>query len=60
VGIILCAILAWWLTKLFIQKFNLHKVLSVIISVIITTALGGGLAFTSLLVSIGVAEAMRT
>jgi hypothetical protein len=58
VGIILCAILAWWLTKLFIQKFNLNKVLSVIISVVVTTVLGSGLAFVSLLVSIGVAEAM--
>jgi hypothetical protein len=59
VGIILCAILSWWLTKLLIQKFNLNKVLSVIISVAVTTVLGGGLAFVSLLVSIGVAEAMR-
>jgi hypothetical protein len=58
VGIILCAILAWWLTKLFTQKFNWNKVLSVIISVVVTTVLGGGLAFASLIVSIGVAEAM--
>jgi hypothetical protein len=58
VGIILCAILAWWLTKLLVQKFNWNKVLSVIISVFVTTVLGGGLAFASLLVSIGVAEAM--
>ena len=58
VGIILCAILSWWLTKLFVQKFNLNKVLSVIISVVVTTVLGSGLAFVSLLISIGVAEAM--
>jgi len=58
VGIILCAILSWWLTKLFVQKFNLNKVLAVIISVVVTTVLGSGLAFVSLLVSIGVAEAM--
>jgi hypothetical protein len=57
-GIILCAILSWWLTKFLVQKFNLNKVLSVIISVVVTTALGSGLAFVSLLVSIGVAEAM--
>jgi hypothetical protein len=58
VGIILCAILAWWLTKLLVQKFNWNKALSVVISVAVTTVLGGGLAFVSLLVSIGVAEAM--
>jgi hypothetical protein len=58
VEIILCAILAWWLTKLLVQKFNWNKVLSVIISVVVTIVLGGGLAFASLLVSIGVAEAM--
>ncbi len=58
VGIILCAFLSWWLTKLFIQKFNWNGILSVILSVIVTTFLGSGLAFTSLLVSIGVAEAM--
>jgi hypothetical protein len=58
VGLILCATLAGWLTKLLVQKFNWNKVLSVIISVVVTTALGGGLAFVSLLVSLGVAEAM--
>jgi hypothetical protein len=58
VGMLVCAILAWWLNKLLVQKFNWNKVLSVIISVVVTTALGSGLAFVSLLVSIGVAEAM--
>ena len=58
VGILACAILAWWLTKLLVQKFNWNKVLSVIISVVVTTVLGSGLAFASLIVSIGVAEAM--
>ncbi|CAG0952717.1 hypothetical protein ANAEL_00157 [Anaerolineales bacterium] len=58
VGMILCAILAWWLTKLFIQKFKWNKVLSVIISVVATTILGSGLAFVSLFISIGVAEAI--
>jgi hypothetical protein len=58
VGMLVCAVLAWWLTKFLVQKFNWNKVLSVIISVVVTTALGGGLAFASLIVSIGVAEAM--
>lgn len=58
VVIILCTVLAWWLTRLLVQKFNWNKVLSVIISVVVTTVLGGGLAFASLIVSIGVAEAM--
>lgn len=58
IGMILCAMLAWWLTKLFVQKFNWNKVLSVILSVIVTTFLGSGLAFTSLIVAIGVAEAV--
>jgi hypothetical protein len=57
-GILACATLAWWLTKLLIQKFNWNRVLSVILSVIVTTFLGSGLAFTSLIVAIGVAEAM--
>jgi hypothetical protein len=59
VGMLVCAVLAWWLTKLFVQKFNWNKALAVIISVVVTTVLGSGLAFVSLLVSIGVAEAMR-
>ena len=58
VGIILCAILAWWLTKLLVQKFNWNKVMAVVSSVFVTTILGSGLAFVSLLISIGVAEAM--
>jgi ABC-type transport system involved in multi-copper enzyme maturation permease subunit len=58
VGILLCAILAWWLTKFLVQRFNWSKVLSVIISTLIATALGGGLAFVSLIVSLGVADAM--
>ena len=58
VGMLVCAVLAWWLTKLLIQKFNWNKALSVIISVIVTTVLGSGLAFVSLLISIGVADAM--
>ncbi|MBI5952692.1 MAG: hypothetical protein HY865_13630 [Chloroflexi bacterium] len=58
VEILACAVLAWWLTKLLVQKFNWNKALSVIVSVAITTVLGDGLAFVSLLVSIGVAEAM--
>ena len=58
VGMLVCAVLAWWLTSVLVQKFNWNKVLSVIISVVVTTALGSGLAFVSMLVSIGVAEAM--
>jgi hypothetical protein len=58
VGLILCAALAWWLTKLFVQKFNWNKVLAVIVSVFIATILGSGLAFVSLIVSLGIAEAM--
>ncbi len=34
VGMLLCAVLAWWLTKLLVQKFNWNKVLSVIVSVV--------------------------
>lgn len=59
VGMLLCAMLAWWLTKLLVQKFNWNKVLSVVVSVVVTTILGGGLAFVSLIVSLGVAEAIR-
>lgn len=58
VGLILCAALAGWLTKLFVQKFNWNKVLAVIVSVFIATILGSGLAFVSLIVSLGIAEAM--
>ena len=58
VGMLACAALAWWLTKLLVQKFDWNKVLSVIISVVVTTFLGSGLAFVSLLVAISVADAM--
>ncbi len=50
--------LAWRLTSLLVKKFNWNKALSVIISVVVTTVLGGVLAFVSLIISIGVAEAM--
>jgi hypothetical protein len=58
VVILFCVVLAWWLTKVLVQKFNWNKVLSVVLSVVATTLLGSGLAFASLIVAIGVAEAM--
>lgn len=58
VGMLVCAVLAWWLTKFLVQKFNWNKVLSVFLSVVVATLLGSGLAFASLIVAIGVAEAM--
>jgi len=58
VGILVCGVLAWWLTKLLVHKFNWNKALSVGLSVVVTTFLGSGLAFTSLMIAIGVAEAV--
>jgi len=57
-GMLICAILAWRLTKAFIQKFNWNQALAVMISVFVSTILGSGLAFVSLIVSLGVAEIM--
>jgi len=51
-------VLAWRLTNLLVKKCNWDKALSVVISVMVTTVPGGGLAFVSLIISIGVAEAM--
>jgi membrane protease YdiL (CAAX protease family) len=58
VGLILAGVLAGWLTRLFIEKFNWNKILAVIVSVSAGSALGTILVFAALLLSIIAAEAM--
>jgi hypothetical protein len=58
ITVILCAILAWALAKAFISRFNWNNILAVIISIFISTLLGGGMGFGSLVVMGIVAEVM--
>ena len=51
----LSAFLASRLTSLFIVKFNWNKAPAVIVAVILATALGAGLSFLSIIVSIPLA-----
>lgn len=55
-GLILSAILASWLTRLFVEKFNWNKILAVLLSIFAGTALGGFFVFGSLFLSIIAAE----
>lgn len=54
-GAILLGIFAGWLTKLMITKFNLNKILAVVIAVALGTLFGGIIAFLSIIISIPVA-----
>jgi hypothetical protein len=58
ISVILCAILAWVLAKTFISRFNWNNLLAAIVSVIVSTLLGGGLGFASMFVMGMVAEIM--
>ena len=55
IGVILLGILAGWLTKLMITKFNWNKILAVVIAVTLGTLFGGIIAFLSIIISIPVA-----
>ncbi|MBL8102519.1 MAG: hypothetical protein JNM02_08330 [Anaerolineales bacterium] len=57
-GLILSAILASRLTRLFIEKFNWNKVLAVILSILAGTTLGVISAFGSFLLSIIAADTL--
>jgi membrane protease YdiL (CAAX protease family) len=58
VGLILSGILAGWLTRLFIEKFNWNKILAVILSIFAGSTLGTVLVFAALVLSIFTAGAM--
>ena len=55
VGLILAAILASWLTRTVITRFKLHAVVAVILSTVAGVALGGLIAFLSVMVAIPIA-----
>ena len=55
IAAILLGIFAVWLTKLMISKFNLNKILAVVIAVAVGTLFGGIIAFLSIIISIPVA-----
>lgn len=57
IGVILCAILAWALAKTFINRFKWKSILAVTASVLLSTLVGGGLGFASMMLMIVVAEA---
>jgi membrane protease YdiL (CAAX protease family) len=58
VGLILSAILAGWLTRLFVEKFNWNKILAVILSIFAGSTLGTVLVFAALMISVITAETM--
>jgi membrane protease YdiL (CAAX protease family) len=58
VGLILSAILAGWLTRLFVEKFNWNKILAVILSIFAGSTLGTVLVFAALVISVITAETM--
>ncbi|WKZ36819.1 MAG: hypothetical protein QY332_02605 [Anaerolineales bacterium] len=58
VGLILSGILAGWLTRLFIEKFNWNRILAVILSVFAGSTLGTVLVFAALMGSVIAAEVM--
>jgi len=55
-GLILSAIIASRLTRLFLEKFNWNKIIAVIAAVFAGTLFGGILSFLSIIVSILIAE----
>jgi hypothetical protein len=55
-GAILSAILAGWLTRLTIDKFNWNKILAIIVSIFAGTTLGGLFTAASLVFSVIAAE----
>jgi hypothetical protein len=57
-GAILSAILAGWLTRLTIDKFNWNKILAIIVSILAGTTLGTVAAIGALAISVIVAESM--
>lgn len=58
VTLILCPILAWVLPKTFISRFNWGNIWAVIVSVFVSTLLGAGMGFASMMVMMFVADAM--
>ena len=55
VGLILAAILAGWLTRMVITRFHWNVVVAIILSVVAGVALGGLVAFLSIMVAIPIA-----
>lgn len=55
VGVILAAILASWLTRTVVDRFKLHVVVAVILSIVAGVTLGGLIAFLSVMVAIPIA-----
>jgi hypothetical protein len=56
ITVILCAMLAWALAKTFISRFNWNNILAVIISILISTLLGGGMGFGSMMLMVIAAD----
>lgn len=57
-GVILSAILAGWLTRLVIEKFNWNRILATIVSILAGTTFGTVAAVGALILSVLAAEAM--
>jgi len=58
ITLIICPILAWILARTFISRFKWNNILALIISAAISTLLGGGMGFASMVVMGIVAETM--
>lgn len=59
IGAILSAILAGWLTRLFITRFSWHHILAMATSIFAGLVAGAGMGAVSFFVSILVAEMLR-
>ena len=58
VGLILCAILSWRLTRWFIERFNWNKALAVVVSVLAGVVFGVGISFLSIFAGVIVADTL--
>jgi len=55
VAALLLAVAAWWLTHWLISRFNLNKVVAVLITVMMSMLAGGTISFLSIIISIPLA-----
>ncbi|MCQ3935911.1 MAG: hypothetical protein DPW18_02570 [Chloroflexi bacterium] len=58
-GLVLSAVIAWRLARLFIERFNWNRALAVLASMIAASLLGSGLGVVSFFAAVLVAEGMR-
>ena len=58
IGIILSAVLAWYLSRWFIGRFNMNSIVAVIVSILAGFLFGGGISFVSIFIGAIVADSI--